>query len=239
MKIACCIVEDTAFVHVQSVLARARISCERSTSEVTLLRSLRHGNFDLILIDIGHKNPELGSFFSWVNCRSLGSTPVIFLSSVRSGELASAALDAGADDYIARPFEPCELISRIYAILRRSSRVIKQSRIEHMGFVMDRDASSLHDNGRLIDLTPREFTIAWLFFSKPGVYISRETISVAVWGVDSDIANRSIEQHVYKLRKKLNLGKERGVTLRTAYTHGYRLELSPSESDDIGTKSEN
>jgi len=230
MKIACCIREDATFIHVQSALLRAGISCERCSSEVTLLRMLRHDVFNLILIDLGSKNPQQDSFFSWLNCRTAGSTPVIFLSSVQNGELASVALDAGADDFIVKPFDPLELASRVRSVLRRSSRPGKQSRIEQMGFVLDQVNETFHDNGALVELTPREFTMAWLFFSTPGVYISRETISVAIWGVDSEIAGRSIEQHVYKLRKKLQLGKERGVTLRTAYTHGYRLELSEPEN---------
>ena len=229
MKIACCVRDDAAFVHVQSALLRAGIGCERCSSEVSLMRMLRHGAFDLIIIDLESKNPKQDSFFSWLNCRTAGSTPVIFLSPVQSGELASLALDAGADDFIAKPFDPSELVSRVRAILRRSGRPGKQSRIEHMGFVIDQVDETFHDNGKLVELTPREFTMAWLFFSTPGVYISRETISVAIWGVDSDIAGRSIEQHVYKLRKKLQLGKERGVTIRTAYTQGYRLELSQPE----------
>jgi DNA-binding response OmpR family regulator len=67
--------------------------------------------------------------------------------------------------------------------------------------------------------------MAWLFFSSPGVYFSRNTISIAIWGVNRDIANRTIEQHVYKLRKKLKLGVERGLIIRADYTQGYRLEL--------------
>jgi len=57
------------------------------------------------------------------------------------------------------------------------------------------------------------------------VYISRETIGMSLWSSDSEVAGRTIEQHVYKLRKKLQLGTERGVSIRTAYGQGYRLEL--------------
>jgi len=67
--------------------------------------------------------------------------------------------------------------------------------------------------------------MAWLLFSNLGHYLTRKTISVAIWGVAEEIAGRTIEQHVYKLRKKLGLGTERGVTIRTAYARGYRLEL--------------
>jgi DNA-binding response OmpR family regulator len=62
------------------------------------------------------------------------------------------------------------------------------------------------------------------------VYISRETIGTSIWSSDSEVAGRTIEQHVYKLRKKLQLGVERGVSIRTAYGQGYRLELSGQQA---------
>ena len=87
-------------------------------------------------------------------------------------------------------------------------------------------ASSAYD-GAPVELTPREFTMAWLFFSSPGVFISRGTIGASIWSADSDVAGRTIEQHVYKLRKKLLFGVERRVIIRTSYSQGYRLEYTP------------
>ncbi|MDB5770341.1 MAG: transcriptional regulatory, terminal family protein [Burkholderia sp.] len=110
--------------------------------------------------------------------------------------------------------------------MRRSGRRQARRIIELSGFTLDGETSRFSYQGVAIEITPREFTMAWLLFSSPGVYISRETIGAAIWGVGSEIAGRTIEQHVYKLRKKLQLGAERGVSIRTAYSHGYRLELA-------------
>jgi DNA-binding response OmpR family regulator len=145
------------------------------------------------------------------------------------------ALEAGADDFIRRPCEPDLLVARLNAVLRRTNRsngVVKRS-IAMQGFTLDREAGVLLDRGVPVDLTPREFTMAWLFFSAPNTYMSRETISTSIWGVDSEITNRTIEQHVYKLRKKLSLGASRGIRIRTAYTRGYRLELC--EEAEVGS----
>jgi DNA-binding response OmpR family regulator len=79
-------------------------------------------------------------------------------------------------------------------------------------------------------LTPREFATAWLFFTNAGVSLTRATVAKAIWGSETDCADRTIEQHVYKLRKKLTLGAENGVTLRTVYSVGYRLEVFAEES---------
>ncbi len=67
--------------------------------------------------------------------------------------------------------------------------------------------------------------MAWLFFSSPGTYISRETLGTVIWSTDSEVAGRTIEQHVYKLRKKLLIDGRQVVVIRTAYSQGYRLDL--------------
>lgn len=226
MTIACYIRNDAVFDNAKVVLARGGFDCERFPSESALLRSVRRRNFDLILIDLGAEMQSRESIFSWLSCRSGDSMPVIVLCPVRSSEVAALALNSGADDFLIRPFDGIELIARIRAVLRRckSSESVRRT-IELAGFALNREASSFSYQGVPVELTPREFTMAWLFFTSPGIYISRETIGTAIWGMDSEIAGRTIEQHVYKLRKKLQLGVERGVIIRTAYNQGYRLEL--------------
>jgi DNA-binding response OmpR family regulator len=225
MNIACHIRNDTVCREVETALSLNGFTCERFASDISLLRAIRQRTFDLILVDIGAGVQESEGIFSWLNCRSGDNVPVVVLSSVRNVDLLALALNAGADDFLSKPLEPVELIARINALLRRSNRHHVRKSIELGGFSLDREASSFSYQGAPIELTPREFTMAWLFFSSPGVYISRNTIGTAIWGVDSEIAGRTIEQHVYKLRKKLQLGAERGVIIRTAYSQGYRLEL--------------
>ena len=138
-------------------------------------------------------------------------------------------LNCGADDVLLRPFEPIELMARAHALVRRSNRRNVRRIIELAGFMLDHETSKFAYRGTPIELTPREFSMAWMFFSSPGIYISRETIGTAIWSTDSEVAGRTIEQHVYKLRKKLQLGPDRGVIIRTAYSQGYRLELIGQE----------
>ncbi|HYD60607.1 MAG TPA: response regulator transcription factor [Noviherbaspirillum sp.] len=229
MSIACYISDDAISHNVQQILTLAGFECERFRSETALLRTLRHRNFDLILVHVNIAPPADERVFSWLNCRTGESTPVVLLSSTQSPDRIAFALDSGADDFIATPFDPVELIARLHAVLRRCNRRNLHRAIEVLGFSLDRESGRFLDRGVELELTPREFTMAWLFFSSPGVYLSRETISIAVWGVESEIANRTIEQHIYKLRKKLQLSKERGVMIRTAYSQGYRLELCGEE----------
>lgn len=235
MQIACYIRCDATFRHVQTVLAHAGFDSIRFTSETALLRTMRRQDFNLILVETDNKAADDEGIYSWLNCRTGESTPVVLLSAVHNPNQVARALDAGADDCIQQPFESVELVARIHAILRRTNKKNTRRTIEALGFRLDQETYRMYDRGVEVDLTPREFTMAWMFFSSPGTYLSRSTISTAIWGVDSDIAARTIEQHIYKLRKKLNLSTERGAMIRTAYTKGYCLQLNEEAAANPGS----
>jgi DNA-binding response OmpR family regulator len=236
MNIACYFRTDAYFEQLREALVRAGFVCERFINENLLLRTVRRRSFEFILIDIGSEMRDSENIFSWLGCRTGDSTPVLVLCDVRNAEWVADALDSGADDFVVSPFEPIELVARIHAILRRSNRHQARRIIELAGFSLDRETGKFSYESVPIVVTPREFTMAWLLFSSPGVYVSRETISTAIWGMNSQVAGRTIEQHVYKLRKKLRLGSDREVIIRTAYNQGYRLELSKPENTASGAK---
>jgi DNA-binding response OmpR family regulator len=229
--IGCYVRHDGLYARLQLVLTQAGFGCERFPTENALSRMLGRRNFDLLIIDIGKHLDDSEDFVSWLNCRTGDSTPVIALSGAGTPEQAARALNAGADDFFHAHWEPIEAIARIRAVIRRHKpRTVRRS-IELGAFALDRDASSISFQGEVVELTPREFTMAWLFFSSPGVFISRGTISASIWSADSEVAGRTIEQHVYKLRKKLLLGPERNVMIRTSYSQGYRLEFNPAPAE--------
>lgn len=230
MKIACYIRNPAVADHVRLVLQRAGFEATLFPTDAALLRTVRRSAFELILIDIGAEPRDDNSILSWLNMRTGDKTPVLILSPVRSPDLAALALNSGADDFLNRPFEAVELTARINALRRRCAPPNARRSLSFAGYVLDRDSGRFAFGDQVIELTPREFSMAWLFFSSPGIYISRETIGAVIWSADSEVAGRTIEQHVYKLRKKLQVGDERVVMIRTAYTQGYRLELCDPES---------
>jgi DNA-binding response OmpR family regulator len=142
----------------------------------------------------------------------------------RDSKKIAGALNAGAEDVIHVPFVALEFGARMQAAIRRYRGGSSHKPIELHGFTLNRKGCQVLDRGVPIDLTPREFSLAWLFFSKPGINLSRKSIAATVWGTVGDIANHSIEQHVYMLRKKLCLTRERGAKIRAVYCNGYRLE---------------
>ena len=203
----------------------ASAECVPFSSEVELFRALARQKFDLIFIDLDVSPTPDDAIMSWLNCRSGNDTPVLATSPIRDAHMTALVLNSGADDLLVRPFETVELVARAKALVRRGNPRGARRRIELAGFSLDRESSKFAYLGTPITLTAREFGLAWMLFSSPGVYISRETIGTSIWSADSEVAGRTIEQHVYKLRKKLQLGVERGVSIRTAYGQGYRLEL--------------
>lgn len=237
MNIASLIRNPSVLELVRSTLKQAGFDCTPYPSETLLFRALRRQSFDLILIDFAVAPDDDDSILSWLNCRSGDHTPVLGLSPVRSAQVTALVLNCGADDLLTRPFEPIELVARAHALMRRNNRQNVRRMVELAGFKLDRETSKFAYQGTSIELTPREFSMAWMFFSSPGIYISRETIGASIWSADSEVAGRTIEQHVYKLRKKLQLGTERGVIIRTAYSQGYRLELIGQEQPENAAES--
>jgi len=225
MHIACYIRDDGIFCAVQSTLGSEGITCERVLSEVALLRSLRNCQVNLVLIGTETDIEQEETIRSWLNCRSGDLTPVVVLSHNVSPDRVVSALKAGADDVVRVPFDSGELLARLQAITRRYGCSSTRRVIDLHGFHLERDTGRVLNHGEPVSLTPREFALAWLLFTRPGAYLSRDAISVAVWGMDSSIASRSIEQHIHLVRKKMGLCNERGVWIRTAYTKGYCLQL--------------
>ena len=161
---------------------------------------------DLIILDI--MMPELDGVET---CRILRSrkefafTPVAFLTARDEDFTQIAALDTGGDDYITKPIKPRVLISRINALLRRSSRMADDDReaIELSDLVIDKQKVLVYRGEEILEFTRREFEILWLLASKPGRVFTREEIFDKIWGNDVIVGNRTIDVHIRKLRERL------------------------------------
>jgi DNA-binding response OmpR family regulator len=182
---------------------------------------------DLVIVDADDSALDHWAL-NWLLHRTADHAPAVFALAARENPARAARwLDAGVDDLMFRSFEPQEFKARVRAILRqRHRRQASVERLQLAGFELDRRRESLIDQGRPVDLTRREFSLAWMFFSQPHAVLSRGQISHAIWGMAPDLAGRSMEQHIYRVRAKLQLNELRGVVIRSAYAQGYRLELT-------------
>jgi two-component system, OmpR family, phosphate regulon response regulator PhoB len=150
--------------------------------------------------------------------------PIIMLTARGEETDRVRGLDTGADDYLTKPFSMVELIARIRAVLRRIRPGLADDRINHGDIVIDRVAHRVRRAGNEIHLGPTEFRLLDHFMQHPGRVFSREQLLDAVWGSDVYVEARTVDVHVGRLRKALNVDGTVNP-IRTVRSAGYSLDL--------------
>ena len=135
-----------------------------------------------------------------------------------------ALLQSGMDDYLTKPFSMVELMARIRAVLRRIRPGLADDRLNHGDIVVDRVSHRVKRAGQEVHLGPTEFRLLDHFMQHPGRVFSREQLLDAVWGSDVYVEARTVDVHVGRLRKALNLGDSPNP-IRTVRSAGYSLDL--------------
>lgn len=175
------------------------------------------GEVDLVLLDVGL--PGMDGFEVLRHIRGQGSMlPVIMLTARTSTRDTVEALDAGANDYVPKPFKFDELLARVRSRLRENVSTGSISVI-HGDISLDPLTRRAHVGGKDLDLSAREFALAEQFLRNPGQVLSREQLLSRVWGMDFDPGSNVVDVYVRYLRAKL--GADRIITVRGA---GYRWE---------------
>lgn len=175
------------------------------------------GDIDLVLLDVGL--PTMDGFEVLRQLRAQGSgVPVIMLTARSSTRDTVEGLDAGANDYVSKPFTFEELLARVRSRLRESTTTAGVA-ISHGDVVLDILARRATVGGREVELSAREFALAEQFLRSPGRVLSREQLLSSVWGLDFDPGSNVVDVYVRYLRGKL--GAHHIVTVRGA---GYRWE---------------
>ncbi|MBM3647417.1 MAG: phosphate regulon transcriptional regulatory protein PhoB [Alphaproteobacteria bacterium] len=152
--------------------------------------------------------------------------PIIMLTARGEEGDRVRGLDAGADDYVAKPFSPTELVARIRAVLRRIRPALAEEALAYADIVMDLVAHRVTRAGKPIHLGPTEFRLLRHFMEHPGRVFSREQLLDAVWGKDVYVEARTVDVHVRRLRIALN-GDEQADVIRTVRAAGYALDATP------------
>ena len=151
--------------------------------------------------------------------------PIIMLTARGEETDRVRGLDTGADDYMTKPFSMTELTARIRAVLRRIRPGLADDRINHADIVIDRVAHRVRRAGKEVHLGPTEFRLLDHLMKHPGRVFSREQLLDAVWGSDVYVEARTVDVHVGRLRKALNV--EGTVNpIRTVRSAGYSLDLN-------------
>lgn len=203
-----------------------RATPARDASEMDL--ALRTGRFDLIVLDVMMPGEDGLSAARRVSAN--GGPPILMLSALGEETDRIVGLEIGADDYLAKPFNPRELLARIRAILRRADRPMplagtlggrKQS---FAGWLLDTDTRALtHQDGREVSLTSAEFKLLTVFLERPRFVLSRDQLLDMTSGRVADVFDRTIDNQVSRLRRKIEQDPGSPKIIATVRAGGYSL----------------
>jgi len=184
----------------------------------------------LVILDVGL--PDLNGFELFKRLQALpggARVPMLFLTA-RSDEIDRVVgLELGADDYIAKPFSPRELVARVRTILRRAAQVgtpepaAAPATPAASPFVIDRDRHQIRYYGRALDLSRYEFGLLRLLVQRPGRVFTRDELLELVWDSASDSLDRTVDAHIKTLRAKLKVVAPQVEPIRTLRGTGYAL----------------
>lgn len=211
----------------------AAIALSDSNYEVTTVSSGSKGlqvavesNPDLVILDI-----NLPGLDGLSLCRKLRATnefiPILFLSARKNSFDKIVGLEVGGDDYLAKPFDPLELVARVRALLRRSGRETRaeeqsEDLLSFKNLKIDFVAHEISIDDREVQLTPLEFSLLSFFVKNPRRVFEREQIIESVWGHDYLGDDRTVDTHIRNLRKKISSAELKISAVRGV---GYKLEF--------------
>jgi DNA-binding response OmpR family regulator len=150
------------------------------------------------------------------------ATPILMLTAKDTVQDRVTGLDAGADDYLVKPFASMELLARLRSLSRRRTDELSDMRLEADGLVMDLVRHQVHRDGKEIELTAREFALLEYFLRHQGQALTRTQILSAVWRYDTEVVSNVVDIYVHYLREKIDRGA-RHPLIRTIRGVGYSL----------------
>lgn len=183
---------------------------------------LFYENKDIALIILDVMMPRMDG---WQTCREIrkdSKVPIIMLTARSDERDELQGFELGVDEYISKPFSPKILVARVNAILRRTNAISQDNILSAEGIEIDKDAHIVKIDGKIIDLSFKEFELLVYFMENKGIALSREKILNNVWNYDYFGDARTIDTHVKKLRSKMG---EKGEYIKTIWGIGYKFEV--------------
>ncbi len=195
---------------------------QEAASGAAALEIAKGSNHDLLILDVGLPDMD-GREVCRLMRRAGVNAPIIMLTDADTAADTILGLDAGANDYVTKPFSPAEVIARLRAVLRRALPSTAVETLEYEDITLDLAGHRVERAGRNIHLGPTEFRLLRHLMEHPGRVYSREQLLDAVWGRDIYVEARTVDVHIRRLRKALNEGDAADL-IRTVRSAGYALD---------------
>ncbi len=185
------------------------------------IRTCNEQTFDMIIMDI--MMPELDGFSACKEIRKTCETPILMLSARGEEYDKIHGFEIGVDDYVVKPFSPKELMMRVAAIVKRSSRSDTEAEVvSYEGLTIDFTGRYVYVNGEKTDMSPKEYELLFYLAKNKNIALMREKLITDVWGYDFYGDDRTLDTHIKLLRRSLGEYSKFIVTLRGV---GYRFEV--------------
>ncbi len=199
-------------------------SVEAAADGLAGLRLAEGGDFDVVLLDVNLPGLDGFSFLKRLRVKR-SDVPVMMVTARDGVEDRVEGLDAGADDYLVKPFKFEELLARMRAVMRRPG-TREEPVLEYGGLRLDPASGRVERGGEPVSLSAREFSLLRMLLANPDRILSRSRLYESVWGVEYDGVSNVLEVYVNYLRRKLEAGKGKRV-IHTVRGRGYLLGKEP------------
>jgi len=199
--------------------------CHTFDSAATFIKELRHESYDLLIMDWELPSSSGIEILGWLRNQQELDTPVFFITHRDSEADVVEALEKGADDFLSKPVSKEVMLARVKALARRhSGKTNNHEKLEIGDLCLDKELKGAWLAGEPVEMTDKEFKLAWALLSNVGRLMSRDHLLETIWGLGPELVTRTVDTHVSRLRRKLGLLPERGWRLKAVYHQGYRLE---------------
>ncbi len=224
-----CVEDDAAIRDIEVYALRSTgFEAEGLGSGEELFAAIKKRMPELIILDVMLPGEDGLEILKRIRFSALTRAVPVIMATARGEEYDKiTGLDAGADDYLVKPFGMMEMVSRVRAVLRRSGggqSAKEGARLSLGPLSLDTESHTVSVDGRPVTLTLKEFELLRTLLARPGVVFTRDRLLSEVWGTDYDGETRTVDVHIRTLRQKLG---EAGALIGTVRGVGYRMEAQP------------
>jgi len=243
------IVDDNAEIRdlLSKYMVRNNFRASTASNGAEARKALTASAIDLIVLDIMMPGEDGLSVCRHV--RETSQTPIIFLTAIAEETDRIIGIEMGADDYLTKPFNPRELLARIKAVLRRANSLPQQSKtveasapesfVKFGDWTLRPDRRELEDiNGTVISLSTAEFALIKTFTDHPRMVLSRDQLLDLTQGRTANVFDRSIDNQVSRLRKKIEPDPKNPTLIKTVWGGGYMLSTSVTHTETVNTEAQ-